>query len=217
MSQHTFAIKGVTPLLMSRDYQMEVTDDEQKAEGKKRETLLEKEQRIWKNKAHQDESGNIFLPVQWPFYSIIESQSLTGCPIKPKGASRKNATCRDAFTQALLFTGTAFNKRNAGLEGVPLMNGKAAYNIDKATPYGTTVHRAKGKQTTSLPCVRPQFPCPWSAEFTFEMNDDICELDHVVEAMQWIGLRWGFGAFNRRHKGNFGLFEVTAVDGKAVK
>lgn len=176
-------IRGVAPFQYSRYHN---TDKLAK------ETAKDYEARTWRERAHVDENGNLFIPPMAFKNCLAEAAKYLSKQIPGKG----KATYTKHFEAGVLVT-----------EPMVLATKKA-----DAEPLWLFVP-ADGKRGGSTR-VEKCFPIvrQWGGEITFYILDPTITEDvfreHLTEAGKFIGV----GAFRPRNNGYFGRFDVTNVD-----
>ena len=187
-------VRGTTNMIMNRKTQM--IDAQEKPEfweKSRSESWMDVETRVWKERAHFNNEGLLFIPASWPKNVLIFSQRLNCFPIKPENAKRKDATMKQVFKSGIMFEDAyiQIGKQNATKDILEQYK-------DIVTPPGQGSH----------PSIRPMIPMDWTATLEYYIIDNVIKEKNVLECLEWGGISCGFGDYRPSVGGNFGRFEL---------
>lgn len=177
-------LKSVSPYSQSRAYHHEV-------EKLPKETAGDYEERTWRNKAHTNADGNIFIPPMSFKMALDTAAKMLGRRIPGKGQS----TYSKFFLSGVLCMEPVI---------LPLNKDEVAGDRIYANADGV---RGSGKRVWRI------FPRidEWQATVNFhvladEITEDVFE-DHIVQAGAFVGI----GRFRPQNGGYYGRFEVKKI------
>lgn len=182
MKTAAIKLKSVTPYSQSK--YLDIEPDKQ-------ETRAAFEERIWREKAHYDEEGNVFIPPMAIKFALQSAGKRLGMQVKGKG--------KKTYT-AILTSGLSIPKPVfIGIKLEQVKRNDVLCNSDGVRGSGKRVWRY-------FPTVHN-----WEAEFEMLILDDMITEDvlraHLEEAGKYIGIGQG-----RAETGNdFGRFEVVSI------
>ena len=180
MKAYNIEIEGISPLLMNRPSQLEISD---KSKNVKRETQTSKE--IAESKLYKDSEGNIYLPSTWFSGSVVEagkSKKMSGKGSAKATYSKVAGSCVDISPFEIVL-----KKPNWKV-----------FSILATNP--TT----RGKNLLH----RPQFD-NWKVNFTVTFDESQIEVPVMKELFDIAGRIVGVGDWRPAKKGRFGKFQVT--------
>ena len=195
----TLKVKGVSPMLFNRkSIMLEEGEEFQKQRG---ENGMNVEERIWREKAHVDDQDQVVIPSEWVKRSLVGSQKRNAYPIKPVGATRKDASMLTYFNSGVFFNDTVVT-----LKGKPVTK-------QTLTPHKSIV--TIPKTGGSVPCMRPMVEAGWEAEIEGVICDEYVTPENLQEALEWVGFYSGWGDWRPQSGGQFGRFEAKVTKGKS--
>lgn len=187
MKTAVFVLRGISPLQFGRFHETAKLE---------KEKMDDYEIRTWKQKAHQDGTGNVFIPAIMIKNCLCAAAKYLGMQVYGKGKK----TYGNIFKAGTLITEDGYI-------------GKTIDDAQCLCVFG----RAQGGKRPDEPRVKKYFPTfdlGWEAKFTIQILDETITRDvfmsHLEEAGKFIGL----GVFRPIQGGHYGRFEVVKLDWK---
>jgi hypothetical protein len=186
-----FKLKSITPLLFNRRSFMldKLQDPSLEQKDKPKESKLDYELRICKEKAYYDEKGHLDFPSQYFLAAFKESQRQTRCPIVPEGGKKKGTLLN--YLSAILVSDLHLPQKREDLQD-----------------FATIVCLQQGMKKMSMPCVRPKLPS-WEGLLEITSASECVTLKQVQPMVEYCGKFLGIGDWTPRCSGRFGMFEVV--------
>jgi hypothetical protein len=181
MKKYKIEIEGITPLLMNRPSQLDISD---KSKTAKRETLTPKE--IAEAKIYKDGEGTIYAPSTWFSGAVVEagkSKKMGGKGSSKATYSKVAGSCVD-------------------ISPFEIVMKKPNWKVFSILAVNPTT---KGKNVLH----RPQFDS-WKMEFTVSFDESLIEVPVMKELFDIAGRNVGVGDWRPAKKGRFGKFQVTS-------
>lgn len=182
MKTCTITLKSLSPIAQSRYHNTPKLDGEQPGDW---------EERTWKNKAHTDADGNVFIPPMAIAIAIKEACKF----LNKKIPGRRNETWTKHFESGVLVT-------------TPMSLGVHIDNVKKSvircSSDGTV--GGKTKVTRNFPTIDE-----WKGTANVVVLDDMINPEIFSEVLVTAGNLIGLGSFRVRNRGYFGRFEVVKI------
>jgi len=181
----TIEVKGLTPYSQSKPLQ---------SERKKEETHDDFDQRIWQERIHHDDAGNVFIPATCISQGLAVSASYLG---KGGGLSKKGqATWAENFRCGLAIANSP----------------KIGKTVDDAVAERVYCH-ADGKRTCGTRVWRT-FPIfhDWAATFVIHILDDTIPEEIFKKVVEAFGLFNGVGRYRPQNNGYLGRFVIEKFE-----
>lgn len=178
-------LEAASPLCQSRNYEMEVPRDKEK------ETSADYEKRSWKNRAHVDADGEVFIPGMAFKNCVAEAAKYLKMQIPGEG----KATYTKHFEAGILVpSNVKIGVKGSDIKGLWLFlpaDGK----------------RGSGKRVWK--CI-PEFQT-WKATVEFVILDEKITKPVFERVLEEAGRFIGIGAFRPRNNGINGRFKVVSL------
>lgn len=195
LKKYSVKVKGTTNMIMNRKSQMiDAQEDAEFWEKKRSESWMDVEKRVWRERAHFDHDGLLFIPSSWPKNVLIFSQKTNCFPIKPDGAKRKDATMKQNFKAGIMFEDGYITKDKKDITKKHTIEYK-----DIVTPPGQGSH----------PSIRPMIVAGWIATLEYYIIDTVIKEQNVIDCLEWGGISCGLGDYRPSVGGNFGRYELV--------
>jgi len=149
------------------------------------------ETRTWKNKAHTDTDGNIFIPPMAVALCIKEACKFLNIKIP----GRRNETWTKHFESGLMVSKPLYMGTNIK---------DARKSVIRCSSDGTV--GGKSKVTRYFPTVDE-----WKGTTDVIIMDDLITKEIFSEVLATAGNLIGMGSFRVRNRGYFGRFEVVSI------
>ena len=180
MRTYNITITGITPLLMNRPSQLEISD---KSKDVKRETKNPKE--ICEGKLYSDAEERIYLPSTWFRGALVEA----GKQKKMGGKGSSKATYSKAVGSSV------------SIEPFEILLKKPSWEVFSILAVNPTT---RGRNILH----RPQFK-KWEVDMQVVFEEDQIEPSVMKELFDIAGKMVGVGDWRPAKKGMFGKFQVT--------
>jgi hypothetical protein len=181
MKVYNVTIQGITPLLMNRPSQLEISD---KSKDVKRETKTSQE--IAEGKLYTDAEGQVYMPSTWFRGALVEAGKLK----KMSGKGSSKATYSKVVGSSVSIEPFELFLKNPKWE---------TFTILAVNP--TT----RGRN----PLNRPQFK-KWEADMQVRFEEEQIESAVMKELFDIAGKMVGVGDWRPAKKGMFGKFQVVS-------
>lgn len=181
MKIYNVTITGITPLLMNRPSQLEISD---KSKDVKRETKTPEEKA--KSKLYTDAEGKIYMPSTWFRGALVEA----GKQKKMGGKGSSKATYSKAIGSC------------ASVEPFEILLKKPNWKTFSILAVNPTT---RGRNQLD----RPQFK-NWEADMQVQFEEEQIEPSIMKEIFDIAGKFVGVGDWRPAKKGMFGKFQVTS-------
>ncbi len=181
MKIYNVTITGITPLLMNRPSQLEISD---KSKDVKRETKTP--EGIAEGKLYADSEGKIYLPSTWFRGALVEA----GKQKKMGGKGSSKATYSKAVGSSV------------SIEPFEIVMKKSNWEVFSILAVNPTTH---GRNILH----RPQFK-KWEADMQVQFEEEQIEPSVLKEIFDIAGKFVGVGDWRPAKKGMFGKFQVTS-------
>jgi len=185
MKLATCTLKSISAYSQSRSYSHEV-------EKLPKETANDYEERTWRNKAHTDANGLIFIPPMSFKMALDTAAKMLGRKIPGKG----NSTYSKFFKSGIL----CMDPANLNIAKDEIPGDRIFANADGVRGSGKRVWR-----------IFPRVD-QWEVKVPFHvLADEISEevfTDHLIQAGAFVGI----GRFRPENGGFYGRFEVKNID-----
>lgn len=189
MKTCTARLKSATPYSQSRSVQVDKLS---------KESADAFEQRTWREKAHYDGNGQIYVPAMAFKQAIDRAASMLGLQIKGRGKS----------TYTKHFLAGCIVENNVLLydhKGNPILKDKVDAERIYANADGK---RGSGKRVWRTFPTIPQ----WMAEARFVIFDEVITNDIFEQHLREAGRYVGIGRFRAENGGLYGRFQVEGVE-----
>jgi len=181
MKIYTLTIKGITPLLMNRPSQLEISD---KSKDVKREVRTSKE--IAENKLYKDSNGKIYMPSTWFRGALVEA----GKQKKMGGKGSSKATYSKAIGSSV------------SVEPFEIVLKKQVWDVFTILAVNPTT---KGRNLLHRPIFKS-----WEADMKVVFEEEQIEPEVLKEIFDIAGKIVGVGDWRPAKKGMFGKFQVIS-------
>lgn len=181
MKIYNVTIQGITPLLMNRPSQLEISD---KSKDVKRETKTPDE--ISEAKLYTDAEGKIYFPSTWFRGALVEA----GKQKKMGGKGSSKATYSKIVGSSV------------SIEPFEILLKKPNWKTFSILAVNPTTH---GRNILH----RPQFD-KWEVDMQVNFEEEQIEPSVMKELFDIAGKRVGIGDWRPAKKGMFGKFQVTS-------
>lgn len=157
-----------------------------------KELAADFEDRTWKEKAHFDEKGQVFIPGTMFANSLREASKYLSIQVPGKGKS----TYTKHFESGIMVLDNLM---------LPLQK----EDLKKVTVFVPSDGRVGGGKR-----VIKHFPIihEWKGEVTYHIIDDIITADVFEQVLKASGQLIGIGYFRPRNRGYYGRFEVENIE-----
>lgn len=184
MKKYEVTIQGVSPYQQGRFH---------KTPPEERERPADYEQRTWKNKAHFDQDGRVFIPPMALKNALVASAAYGSKQIKGQGKKTYTAKFK---------SGVMINE--------PIYIGHDLKNAKPMWVFGSVTGKPGGKGGSRVEKCFPTF-MEWSGAAIVYVLDEIITQEvlheHFLECGRFIGL----GVFRPENGGYYGRFEVIKI------
>lgn len=175
-------ITGVSPYQPSRKHNSEKLE---------KESFDEYEKRTWRERAHCDEDGNVYIPPMAFKQAVDAAIKYLGTQVPGRGKT----TYTKHFGSGVLFT----EPMMIGVKKDELMSEKHYCNADGVRGSGKRVDR-------TFPVIRK-----WGGEITVMVLDPIINREIFRKAIVSAGQFIGIGRFRPQNQGFYGRFKAEVV------
>jgi len=179
----TCKLTSHAPLLQSRMHATDKLD---------RETAQDYEERVWKNKAHIDKDGNVFIPGVAFKKAMQDAAKFLNIQIPGKGKS----TYTKHFKSGVM----VFSNVETGNQESDILKRPINCNSDGVAGSGKRVLRFFPELTS------------WEGTLTVHVLDDTVTKDILEQVLVAAGQFMGVGAFRPQNGNGSGIFAVSDIE-----
>lgn len=173
-------LESITPYSQSRAFQSEPNEKESKAKF---------EERCWREKAHANEAGEIFIPAMSLKYAVDEACKRLGLQIPGQGKTR--------YTKYFEAGQYCMEGPTIGIKVADVPGEWVYCNADGKRGSGTRVMRC-------FPVI-----AQWKATAKFAVLDEKIPEDVFEQCLRESGLYVGIGRFRPQNQGFYGRFKLV--------